>query len=99
MTTQSRRNFLKATSVGGTALGTAILWPRLFDQPASAHAVAEQGVPGSADAIAHGGPFVAYVKNAKTGEIAVLAGEHEIVHRDPQLAARLAQVAALAPQA
>jgi hypothetical protein len=37
---------------------------------------------------------VAYVKNAKAGEIAVMVGEHEVVHQDKDLATRLAQVAA-----
>ena len=98
MTDQSRRKFLQATSIGGAAAGAAVLLPRLAAQPTAAHAAQDQAADAAAGP-AHDGPFVAYVKNAKTGEIAVMAGEHEIVHRDVQLAAQLAKVAARAPQA
>ena len=98
MTDQSRRKFLKATSLGGATLGSVLLMPSLFDQSASADSSPEQSPVNGTDA-AHGGPFVAYVKNARTGEIAVLAGEHEVVHSDPQLAMSLARIAARLPQA
>lgn len=106
MTDQSRRKFLQATSIGGAAAGAAVILPRLSTRPAAATAASAQAaagavaVPAFAPAgAAHTGPFVAYVKNAKTGEIAVLAGENEVVHYDPQLAARLAQVASRTVQA
>lgn len=103
MTDQSRRKFLKATSIGGTAAGAAVVLPRLSAQPARAAqaqtATASASVTTAEAGAAHAGPFVAYVKNAKTGEIAVMAGENEVVHYDPQLAARLAQVAARSTQA
>jgi hypothetical protein len=98
MSDQSRRRFLKATSVGGAAVGGAIFMPRLFDQAARADAPAPRPAPRAAEAV-HTGPFVAYVKNAKTGQIAVLTGEREVLHHDPQLAASLARVAAGLPQA
>ncbi|HEV2638004.1 MAG TPA: twin-arginine translocation signal domain-containing protein [Actinocrinis sp.] len=105
MTDQSRRKFLQATSIGGAAAGAAVILPRLSARPATASAASAQAAgavaaPAFAPAgAAHTGPFVAYVKNAKTGEIAVLAGENEVVHYDPQLAARLAQVASRTVQA
>lgn len=105
MTDQSRRKFLKATSIGGAAAGATVLMPRLSAQAATAQSAAQDSVRGQAVAAssiefgaAHPGPIVAYVKNAKTGEIAVLAGENEILHRDVQLARQLAQVAARAPR-
>jgi hypothetical protein len=99
MTDQSRRKFLKATSIGGAAAGATVLLPRLSAQAATAKdGQAAAGSAAEAGAV-HSGPFVAYVKDAKTGEIAVLAGEHEILHRDVQLARQLAQVAARTPRA
>lgn len=53
--------------------------------------------PGISGAV-HGGPFVAWVKDAQSGEIAVMVGEHEVVHHDRQLAASLARIAARAPK-
>ncbi len=97
MTEQSRRKFLKATSIGGATLSSVMLMPRMLDRSASADSAPEQVSASGADAV-HGGPFVAYVKNARTGEIAVLAGEHEVVHTDPQLAISLARIAAGLPQ-
>lgn len=47
---------------------------------------------------AHAGPFMAWVKDATAGEIAVLVGEHEVLHHDRKLAARLAQIAGRAPK-
>ena len=45
---------------------------------------------------AHDGPFTVWVKNVRTGEIAVLVGESEVVHHDKALATKLAQIAARA---
>jgi hypothetical protein len=42
---------------------------------------------------AHRGPVVAYIRDARTGEISVLADDHEVRVRDPKLAARIANVA------
>ncbi len=44
----------------------------------------------------HGGPFVAWVKDVKEGEVAVMVGEQTIVHKDANLAKQLAQIAARA---
>jgi hypothetical protein len=42
---------------------------------------------------AHNGPVVAYVHDARTGDISVLAGDREVHVRDRKLAARIAGVA------
>ena len=44
----------------------------------------------------HGGPFVAWVKDVKEGEVAVMVGEQTIVHKDANLAKQLAEIAARA---
>jgi hypothetical protein len=38
-------------------------------------------------------PLVAYVRDAHTGEVAVMVGEREVVVHDRELAARIAHVA------
>jgi hypothetical protein len=43
--------------------------------------------------VAHDGPVVAYVHDARTGEISVLASDREVIVRDRELAARIASVA------
>ena len=48
---------------------------------------------------AHDGSFVAWVKDPKRGEIAILVGERELTIRDRKLAKRLAQAAARAQRA
>ena len=92
MSGTSRRNFLRTASVGAAAVGAASAVPFALAAPANA-AETESNAP------AHDGPLVAWVKNAKTGEIAVLVGEHEVLHHDKKLARRLAQIAATAPRA
>ncbi len=88
MSDSSRRNFLKSASIGAAAIGAAVVVPT--------------SVIGSADAAppsrgpAHAGPFLVWVNNAQAGEISVLVGETEIVHRDAKLARQLAQIAARA---
>jgi hypothetical protein len=52
--------------------------------------VAEQA---DAKAAAGSGPVVAYVRDASTGEISVMAGERQVELRDRKLAARLARAA------
>jgi len=92
MTASSRRTFIRQASTGGTALGLAAVSPVLLG---AASARANGRTPAAATSgPTHQGPFVAYVKDAKAGEIAVMVGEREVVHHDKDLATRLAQVAA-----
>jgi anaerobic selenocysteine-containing dehydrogenase len=86
----SRRNFLKTTAVGAAAVGAAAAVPTALAGDADA---------ATPNAPAHAGPFMAWVKDARTGEIAVLVGDQEVVHHDKSLARRLAQIAATARQA
>lgn len=86
MNDQSRRIFLKYTSLGAVAVGAGAATPALVASGASA---ASQGPP-------HDGPLVAYVSDARSGDVAVMAGEREVVLHDPDLALRLGQIAASA---
>lgn len=83
MSDHSRRNFLKNVSIGAAAVGAATVLP------AAVSAGAETPVTGPA----HDGSFAVWVKDAKSGEISVLVGATEVVHRDPALARKLAQIA------
>jgi hypothetical protein len=46
-----------------------------------------------AKAAAHSGPVIAYVRNAGTGEISVMAGERRVKVHDRKLAASIARAA------
>lgn len=51
-------------------------------------------VPGAGAAPATGvGPLVAYVKDSRSGEVAVMIGEREVIVHDRELVARLARAA------
>ena len=90
MPEQSRRKFLQYGSAGAVAVGAA-LTPGLLPGAATAQPVAAGSLPEQ--------PLVAYVRDHKTGEIAVLVGEHEVLYRDLELATRLARIASHAPRA
>jgi hypothetical protein len=90
MTNSSRRNFLKYASLGTAAVGVAAVAPSLTGTAAAAEP--ESNAP------AHGGPFVAWVKDPGAGEIAVLVGDRELVYTDKKLAKKLAQAASRAQQ-
>jgi hypothetical protein len=64
--------------VGAAAVGAAAIAPDIEKRAA---------IPDSVT-----GPLVAYVRDARAGEVAVLAGEREVVVHDHDLAARIAHV-------
>ena len=87
MPESTRRTFLKTASVGAATIGAAaVVSPSLFGS-------AEAAAPTTFGPL-HGGPFVAWVKDVKEGEIAVMVGEQTIVHKDANLAKKLAEIAA-----
>ena len=101
MSERSRRSFLKSATVTGAVAGAVLLPAGLATAAASPQTRTEPDASGRAPlsgAVATS-PIVAYVKDASSGKIAVMAGEHEFVHVDAQLAARLSQLAAQAPAA
>jgi hypothetical protein len=82
---QSRRNFLRNASISTAAVGIAAV-PFVGASGASA---AESELSGPT----HGEAFAVWVADARTGDVAILAGERELIHRDPALARRLATLA------
>ena len=82
MAEHSRRNFLTTASLGAAAIGVAAASPALRSSASGAGGRLHQG------------PLMAYVQDARRGDIAVMVGELEIVRHDPELAARLAAIAA-----
>lgn len=78
----SRRKFLAqaSISVAGSGVALAALGklpiPRSTASSRKARAASQ-------------GPIVAHVRNAETGEVAVMTGNREVVRRDPELVDRL----------
>lgn len=98
MADRSRRRFLQHGALGAVAVGAAFT-PALVSGVASAQPPARAAVhPG---AVVHpeavgalpDQPFIAYVKDHRSGEIVVMVGEREVVYRDAELASRLARIA------
>lgn len=81
MNQSTRRGFLALTGSGVAAVAVA---------PAAVAAVPGKS-PGLGAAGSQGGPMVAYVQDAATGEVAVMVGEREVVVRDRALVAQLAK--------
>jgi hypothetical protein len=80
----SRRRFLTHGSLGVAFAGVLALVPGLsavFRVPAPAIAA------GAQPALA--GPLVAHVRDLTSGEILLLVGTEQVIHRDRDLAARL----------
>jgi len=78
--THSRRTVIKAAAAGTAAMGLV----------AATRAVGGD-VAGTADTV--GAPVVAYVSDARKGELVVMVGTREIVRRDAGLVARLIAIA------
>ena len=92
MNDQSRRTFLRGAGVvAGAATATALIpaGSALAGRP-DAGASAPNDVE---QAEATTGSLVAYVKDARTGQISVLSGDREVVVTDRKLAQRLARLA------
>lgn len=89
----SRRTLLKTGSLGLVA-GVAALSgiDRLASIPGLRPADA------GPDLSAMGGDVVAHVRDASTGDVAIMVGTREVVHRDPQLVGRLLAAARQANQ-
>jgi hypothetical protein len=79
----SRRRFLGHGSLGVLAGALAVVpgLSAVFKMPAPAISA------GSEPALA--GPLVAHVRDLTSGEILLLVGTQEVIHRDRDLAARL----------
>jgi len=78
--THSRRTVIKAAAASTAAMGLV---------------AATRGIGGAAAATndSAGAPIVAYVSDARKGEVVVMVGNREIVRRDAGLVARLIAIA------
>lgn len=89
----NRRSFLQSS--GGVATGLAVTMVPgaavALGSPAAASAKPAERIHATGDLPSE--PVMAYVHNAKRGEVTVLSGTHERTYRDPALAKRLLDAA------
>ncbi len=85
MAEHSRRKFLTYSSVAMVGAVGAVPIVAVATDASAANAGPSQA-----------GPVVAVVRDHRSGEITLMAGEHEITCHDKALAARLSQLAATA---
>jgi hypothetical protein len=78
MSDTTRRGFVKNSATAAAGV-TAV--GALIAEDADAHAAAASG------------PIVAYIREPRTGEISVMAGERQVNLRDRKIAARIARAA------
>ena len=81
MTDATRRGFLIMAGAGAAAVGVAAV--------AQAAGEATPTITGLRGASTASSPLVAYVRDARKGEVSVMVGEREVVVHDPELVARL----------
>lgn len=80
----SRRTFLTRGSIGVVLAGSLAALPVIgtaLKMPFSS--LASGARPPMTE------PLIAHVRDINTGEIAILFGPNKVIHRDPELAARL----------
>jgi hypothetical protein len=78
MSDSTRRGFVKSSAAA--AAGVTVIGALAAEQ-ADAHAAADAG------------PVVAYIKDPRSGEISVMAGERQVKLHDRKVAARIARAA------
>ena len=78
MSDTTRRGFVKNSAAA--AAGMTVVGALVADQA-------------DAKAAAKSGPVVAYIRDPRTGEISVMAGEREVKLHDRKIAARIARAA------
>ncbi len=88
MNESSRRGFL-ITAGAGAAVAAAAVTVGVTTSGDTPEAAAAAQLPEGAS-----GALAVYVRDVKSAEVAVMAGETEVIVRDPDLVARLATVAA-----
>jgi hypothetical protein len=80
----TRRGLIKQTSVGAATIGALMTVPGM----AAAHAAPMVRGTGRSSGTLQG-PLVAHVRDASTGEIALMVGTREVIVHDPALVRRL----------
>jgi hypothetical protein len=73
---ESRRRFLKTAAVGAAAAGFAMTAPSMLRGDSPLSGMLNPPPPSSNE------PIVAYVGDAKSGEIVLMRGEHEVRVQD-----------------
>ena len=84
----TRSGFIKKTSAGAATIGALAAAPSLT----AAHAASEALAPDHTSAALRE-PMLAHVRNAASGEIAILVGTREVIVHDRELVKRLAKAA------
>ncbi|HEV8535262.1 MAG TPA: hypothetical protein VGR87_06015 [Candidatus Limnocylindria bacterium] len=79
----SRRTVLKAAAAGTAAFGLVVAGRGVVTDTAASAGALDEGAA----------PVVAYVSDARKGELVVMVGTREIVRRDAGLVARLLAIA------
>ncbi len=89
MSEVSRRTFIKQVSVGaaGVAAVGALGMPQAGAHTPSRARADESAADTGAE------PVMAFVRDRKRGEVTLLVGHREIVHRDPELVRRMLRAA------
>jgi hypothetical protein len=92
MTKQTRRGFLRRASIGTATIGVLSAVSSLTvacspeqgsaNQALTSTELAETGV---------NGPVVAYIGDLTKGDINIMVGTREIIHRDPEIITRVLQ--------
>ena len=88
MTKQTRRRFLKQSSVGVATVGVLAAAPRLAAVAAPANTSVTE-----LSTTTMSGPLMAYVRDLARGELGVLVGTREVILHDPDLVVRLLNAA------
>ena len=90
MSDATRRGFLVFAGAGTAAAVGAVAGPKLFSDKPDAVAASTPLQPAD---LANAESFVVHVKDVKTGQLAIMVGEREVLVTDRELASRLAGVA------
>jgi hypothetical protein len=78
MSDSTRRSFVKSSAAA--AAGVTVIGALVTEQA-------------DAEATAHAGPVVAYIRDPHSGEISVMVGERQVKLHDRKIAARIARAA------
>jgi hypothetical protein len=89
MSKLTRRGFLGKTSAGAATLGALLMVPGLAEAAPSAPRMTHLGL--TKEELE--GPVLVHVRDLKTGELAILVGEREIVFNDSEFVNRLGKAA------
>ena len=90
MSDATRRGFLVFAGAGTAAAVGAVAGPKLFSDKLDAVAGSTPLQPAD---LANAESFVVHVKDVKTGQLAIMVGQREVLVTDRELASRLAGVA------